>query len=161
MNGLWFFDGIDIYLTFGVVIESGSADWLKPAPRKASIEHDWKDSNGKEIDTERFFFESREGTLNMAMIANTEEEFLQKLEYFISHLTQPGKRRFSLKSHGENSYYIIYKETNNFTALKPLKGSDLDGKVVYRFSMAFIEPEPQVDNSHIFLVSEDNVFIIT
>lgn len=161
MNGLWFIDGIDLYLTFKVVVETGSADWLKPPPRKESIEHDWKDSHGKEIDTERFFFDSREGVLNMALVADSEEEFREKLDHFVSHLTQPGKRRFSLKAHGERSYYIIYKETNNFTALKPLRGSDMEGKVVYRFSMVFVEPEPQIDNSHTFLIDEEGRFLIT
>ncbi|MFN3341905.1 MAG: hypothetical protein ACK40M_04365 [Flavobacteriales bacterium] len=161
MEGLWFIDGIDLYLNFGIVIETGSADFLKPPPKKESIEHDWRDSNGREVDLERFFFDQREGALNMALIGTSEEDFREKLDNFIGHLTKPGLRRFSLKAHGDRSYYIYYKQTSNFTALKPLRGSDLDGKVVYKFSILVVEPEPQLNPADTFLVDEEGRFIIT
>lgn len=162
LNGYWFIDGIDIWSAFSMVLEEGSADFLKFPPRKASTEHDWKDSNGVQVDLSRFFFQKREGVLNFLMFAETEAEFWQKYESFIATMTQPGLRRLELKSHNNRSYYIHYQETNNWSQIKNLKGEWADTyKIIQKFSMVVVEPEPQVDSSNVYLVTEDNKFIIS
>jgi len=161
VSGYFFIDGIDLFTTFGMIIEEGSADFLKYPPKKAGIEHDWMDANGREVDLSRIFFDQREGVLNMAIFATTEDEFWTRHNQFISQMIQPGTHRLTLKSHGERSYYIYYKECNNYKKGKPLTGNGEANLVAYRFSIVVVEPEPQVDSSHVFLVAEDNVFIIT
>lgn len=159
-TGKWFIDGVDIYETFSVILEEGSAEFLRWPPKKPSIEHDWKDSNGRDVDLTQIFFDQREGTLNMAFICNSRDEFFQKQEAFISHMTQPGLRRLSFASHGERSYYVYYQECNNFKAERALKDPDA-GKIAYRFSMVIVEPEPVIDASHTFLIDHDGHFLIT
>lgn len=160
LSGYWFIDGIDIFQTFSCWIEEGSADFLKYPPKKASIEHDWQDANGRDVDLSRIFFDQREGVLNMAIWATSQEAFFEKHKQLISHFIQPGLRRLSLKSHGERSYYIYYRECNNYKSVLPLTGADT-GKFVYRFSIVVVEPEPTVDASHTFLIDEEGHFIIT
>lgn len=160
LSGRWFIDGVDLYDIFNLFIEEGSADFLRFPPKKASIEHDWQDANGREIDLSRFFFDQREGVLNMAIIATNSDDFFLKQEQLISHLVQPGLRRLVLSSHGERSYYVYYKECNNYKAEKALTGED-DGLFAYRFSMVLVEPEPQIDASHTFLITEEGHYIIT
>ena len=160
LGGKWFIDGIDLYTAFNVFIEEGSADFLKFPPKKQSIEHDWMDANGRDVDLSRIFFDQREGVLDMAIIATDSEDFFLKQGLLISQMIQPGTRRLTLSSHGERSYYIYYKECNNYRPVKPLTGADT-GLFAYRFSMVVVEPEPQVDASHQFLVDEEGHFIIT
>ncbi len=161
VSGYYFIDGIDLWTTFGLVVEEGSADMLQYAPKKESIKHDWMDSNGVEVDLSRIFFGPREIILKCAILCESEEEFWEKHDDFISHLIQPGKRRLSIKAHGERSYYVYYKECNNYTQVKALQGIDTPKKVAARFSLVLEEPEPQVDASHTFLITEEGHFIIT
>lgn len=160
LSGLWLIDGIDLYDVFKLFIEEGSADFLKFAPKKSSIEHDWQDANGRDVDLSRIFFDQREGTLNMAIIATDKDDFFEKQQNFISQMIQPGLRRLTLASHGERSYYIYYKECSKYTAVKPLNGEN-EGLYAYRFSLQVVEPEPQVDASHVFLIDEEGHYIIT
>src|SRR5436190_9059255 len=111
-TGYAFIDGIDLWTAFNMIIEKGSADFLRYPPKKDSVQHDWKDSHGIDVDLSRYFFKERQGVLNMAMIADSEDDFWEKHNSFIATLTQPGTRRLSLKSHGQNSYDIFYKECN-------------------------------------------------
>lgn len=159
LSGYWFIDGIDFYDIFSVFIEEGSTDFLRFPPKKAGIEHDWQDANGRDVDLSRFFFDQREGVLNMAIIATDSADFFTKQEALIAQFTQPGLRRLSFRSHGERSYYVYYKECNNYKAIKALTGED-SGLFVYRFSMVVVEPEPQVDASHLFIVDHDGNFLI-
>lgn len=160
LSGNWYIDGVDLFTVFNLFIEDGSADFLKFPPKKQSIEHDWQDANGRDVDLSRVFFDQREGVLNMAIIATDKEDFFTKQQLFISQMMQPGLRRLTLSSHGERSYYIYYQECNNYRPVKPLKGPDT-GLYAYRFSMVVVEPEPQIDASHQFLVDEEGHFIIT
>jgi hypothetical protein len=161
VSGRAFLDGIDLWTVFSVFIEEGSADFLRYPPKKESITRDWGDSHGVEVDLSRVFFGSREGVLNCAIITTSETDFWLKHNALISQLVQPEKRRLSFKSHGERSYYVYYKECNNYKSAAPLKGETDDGLFAYRFSLVIVEPEPVVDASHVFLVNEDDVFIIT
>lgn len=161
VSGYFFLDGIDMWTTFGVFIEEGSSDFLRYAPKKASIEHDWQDSNGVEVDLSRIFLGPRDIVLNCAIITTNESSFWEKHTNLISQLIQPELHRLSFKSHGERSYYVYYKECNNYKAAVALNGKGDEGLKAYRFSLVIVEPEPQVDASHVFLVTEDNVFIIT
>ena len=160
LSGRWYIDGIDLYTTFSMFIEEGSADFLRYPPKKSSIEHDWQDSHGREVDLSQVFFDQREGTLSLAIIATNRDDFFDKHEKFISHLTQPELRRLTLTSHGERSYYVYYKECNNYKPEKALTG-EMTGLFAYRFSVVLVEPEPVVDNSHVFLVDEEGRFLIT
>ncbi len=163
LSGRWYLDGVDIYSSYGLFIEEGSADFLKFAPKKQSIEHDWQDSNGREVDLSRVFLDQREGVLDMAIIATTMSDFFTKQDGFIAHMTRPGLRRLELNSHGSRSYYIYYKETNNYKAVKALTGQ-MTGYFAHRFSLVLVEPEPADPNAgggNTYIIDEDGRFLIT
>lgn len=160
LSGKWFIDGLDLYATFGLFIEEGSSDLLRFPSKKSSIEHDWMDANGRQVDLSRIFFDQREVILNMAIICTGKEDFFTKQQSFIAQMTQPGTRRLTLDSHGERSYYVYYKECNNYKPVLPLTGEDT-GLFAYRFSIVLVEPEPQIDASNVFIVTEDGRFLIT
>lgn len=159
LSNRWFLDGIDLFTAFGVFIEEGSTDFLRYPPKKQSIEHDWQDSNGREVDLSRVFFDQREIVLDMAIVCTDATDFFEKQKLLISNFTQPGIRRLTIASHQERSYYVYYKECNNYKAVKALTGVDA-GLFAHRFSMVIVEPEPQIDNSHIFIIDHDGNFLI-
>jgi hypothetical protein len=161
VSGFYFIDGIDLWTAFGLMIEEGSADFLRYPPKKVSIEHDWMDSNGIDVDLSRVFFGPREGVLNCAIFAESEDDFWTKHNQFIATMTQPNLRRLSIKAHGERSYNVYYKECNNYKQIKALKGLDTAYKIVGRFSLVIVEPEPTIDASNVFIVDEDGRFLIT
>jgi len=159
LSGKWYIDGIDIFTAFGLFIEEGSTDFLKFPPKKDAIEHDWMDANGRDIDLSRVFFDQREGTLNMAIIATDMDDFFTKQQSFIATMIQPGTRRFTVTAHGQRDYFIYYKECNNYKAEKALTGQQT-GLFAYRFSMVVVEPEPQIDASQVFIVDHDDNYLI-
>lgn len=161
LSGLWFIDGIDLWTKFSLALEEGSADFLKFPPKKASTEHDWEDSNGVDIDLSRFFFQQREGVLQFAIFATTEADFWKKHDEFIFMFTQPGLRRFEMASHSNRSYYIYYKECNNYNQVKAITGKGGTYKIAHRFSMVVVEPNPRQDPQNLYVVDEDGHFFIT
>lgn len=165
VSGWTWIDGIDIWTVFGMFIEKGSADFLRHPPKKESITHDWQDAHGIDVDLSRFFFQERQGALNFAIIADSEADFWEKHNSFIATFTQPGTHRLELKAHNNRSYYIFYKECNNYTQVQALKGIDetLFGpnKVSAKFSIVVVEPEPQINPSNVYIVDENGRFLIT
>jgi hypothetical protein len=165
ISGYSFIDGIDLWTAFGIFVEEGSADFLRWAPKKETIVHDWMDSNGIEVDTSRFFLKERRGGLNCGMIANSEATFWQNHRSFIATLMQPGLRRLNFRSHGDNAYYVHYIECSNYIQVKPLLGKDESiygpNRVAGRFTLIIEEPNPQIDPSMVYLVDEEGRFIVT
>lgn len=165
VTGLSWIDGIDLWTAFSMFFEKASTDLLKYAPKKDSITHDWMDSNGIDVDLSRYFFKERTITINCAIIADNEADFWNKHDSFIATLTQPGTRRLELKSHNNRSYFIFYKECNNYTQVLSVKGNDetLFGpnKVAAKFSIVVIEPNPQIDSNNVYIITEDGHFLIT
>lgn len=167
-SGWWWIDGFDLWDNFGLMIEKGTADFLKVPPRKDTNQHDWPDQNGLDIDTTQFFFKERTITLNCAMIADSESQFWLNRKALLTLITQPGTRRLVIAAHGTMQYYIIYKDSTTPQAFKPLSGSNIvindSLKVAYRFNITIVEPDPDNrDGSNImqFLAADDGKLIVT
>lgn len=161
LSGKWYLDGIDLWLNFGLIIEKGSADLLALPPKKESITHDWKDANGIDVDLTNFFFAEREIPLQCGILAASEEQYWQKKEAFFSQITQPGLHRLEIKAHGERSYYIFYKETNNYSQVTTLRNLPDDRKIAHKFTVVVVEPEPQLFNDSVFIIDEDGRYLVT
>jgi hypothetical protein len=153
-----FIDGIDLWIAFGVFVESGSDDFLKWPGAKQGISHDWQDSNGVDVDLSRRFLDQRTVQLKCAIIADSEIDFWLKHQRFIAALVQPGKRRFEIAQFTGKSFYVYYKETGNFSRFTRIKGAD---KVACKFSITIVENEPQIDNDNVFIVDDAGRFLIT
>jgi hypothetical protein len=161
LSGRWFLDGVDLWIAYSIIIEQGSADFLKYPPKKTSVEHDWQDANGVDVDLSRVFFSKREGVLKVAIMCVNEDDFWLKHQNFLAHLAQPGLRRLELSSHGNRSYYVYYQETSSYDQVRALIGDPLSQYPIrHRYSMVFVEPEPKIDASNIFLAADDGALLI-
>ncbi len=160
-EGMWYIDGIDLWLNFSIGVERASTELLRYPPKKAGIVHDWMDSHGKDYDLTRIFFDERVMPISMWIFVNSEEDFWSKYNGLISILSQPGLRRFSLKAHGTRNYYFFYQESSTPIRVKGLKGIPQD-VIAYKFTITICEPEPQQNiDAATFISDEDNRLIIT
>lgn len=153
----YYIDGYSLYATFGVVVTTGSSDLLQFAERKESTTHDWLDENGIDVDLSRVFLKSREATFQMWIIADSEADFWNKYNGFLSFLTKPGLRRLTITEHSKE-YYVYYKKSAVFQRFTRIKDVD---KIACKFSLTLIEKDPTTNAVSEFIVSEGNRFIIT
>lgn len=151
-------DGLDLWIYFGIAIERGGLDDLLKIPkRKESIQHNWLDENGLDIDLTRVYLEAREITLKCFIVADTEVNFWDQYNRFLSLLIKPGTRRFSVNVFGMD-YYVYYKDCVIYSKLTPFKNTD---KLFCKFSLTIIEQVPGFQNLPTYLVDETGQFIIT
>lgn len=156
--GMYLMDGFDLWTYFGITIEkTGLDDLLKIPKRKQSIEHDWLDENGLDIDLTRVYLESRDIVLKCFIIADTEVAFWDQYNRFLSLLIKPGTRRFSVNVFGMD-YYVFYKDC---TIYQKLTAFQQTGKLICRFGLTIIEQVPGFQNLPTYLINENGQFIIT
>jgi hypothetical protein len=161
LSGKWYLDSIDLWDIFSMIIEEGSADFLRYPAKKESVTHDWGDSNGIDVDLSRIFLKERKGVLQCAILAKNEAEFWDKHESFFATLIQPGLRRLELNSLGNRSFFIYYEENPMYKQVTRLTNSIVDGLIAHRFSISIVEPEPQINTQNVYIVTEDGKFLIT
>jgi hypothetical protein len=144
-TGQYYIDAIDLYNTYGVTIKAGSNDLLRFPKRKDSISHNWPDQNGIDIDLKR------------VMYTNGEQDFTNKYMAFLSHLARPGTRRIEISEVGK-SFHVYYKDCTNFVRHTRIKTVT---KVVCEFSLVLVEVSPEIDASNVYLITDDNLFLIS
>lgn len=162
LNGLYFIDGYDLFLSYSLFIESGTDGFLQYPARKDSITHDWPNYNGKDVDTTQVFVQSRTITLQCAIVvraATAAEDFRTKYNAFLALLLKPGTRTFSAVRLGATSYSVIYRDANNFKMFTPLKNNP--ELVACKFSLILEELEPKIDATVTAIVDDDNRILIT
>lgn len=158
LSGMYAIDGIDLWDNYGVTVETGGLDgFLKLPKRKDSIQHDWQDEDGLDIDLSRTFFEAREIPINCVVVADSEAEFWTKYNGFLNALKKPGTRRLSVNPFGTD-YYIFYKDCTIWQKLTNFKNSN---KLVCRFTLTVIEKNPGFQNTPVYIVDEAGKFLIT
>ncbi len=84
LSGYYFIDGVDVWANYALVIQKGSADFLRYPAKKESITHDWPDRNGLDVDLSKIYFKEKTGTLECMIITYTEAEFWLKHNLFNS-----------------------------------------------------------------------------
>lgn len=156
----YYIDGADLYLVYGIFISAGSDDLLKIPKRKESITHDWLDENGVDVDLSRVFLESRDITLECNFLANSKDDFWYKYNSFIATLTKPGLRRLELSEFGK-SYYVYYKECSSWKRFARINSGPEKGRIACKFTITFTEKNPTIDASNVYIITDDNRFMIT
>ena len=157
-TGLFYIDGMDLWTVFSMFVEDGTDDFLKFAAKKESITHDWKDSHGLDVDLSRVFLRERDIDLRICFIVTSEADFWLKYKAFLAQMILPGPRRLEPKSLGDEQFFCHYKECGNFTRFTPIKDTNLIG---IKFNVTFVETNPAVDTTAVFIVDEDGRYLVT
>lgn len=156
--GKYFIDGLDLWTKFGVIVRKGSNDgFLKQPKKKESLSHDWQDSNGLDVDLTKIYFEKRDVTLNMAMVADSENDFWRKHIAFFSMLSQPGLRRLTVKEL-DSDFFVYYNDCTTFSKAKSVRTTE---KNLFLFSLVLTEPNPNLLTTTTYLADDEGRFIVT
>ncbi len=159
--GQYFLDGMDIWTIFGVLVESGSADFLKYPSKKDSITRNWSDAHGIDVDLSLMFFNERRISLRCAILADDENDFWLKHEALIVQLMQPGIHRMEVAEFGLRSYYVFYNETSQYDRFTRVRDDANRIRVAMKFTLNLIESEPRLNNNNQFIITQDGRFLIT
>lgn len=125
LPGYWFIDNLDLWVNFKTGITKGTADTLKYPPKKVSIEYDWFDENGIDVDLSAPKYAARDVQLSCFIITQNKAEFWDNHNALINHLMSPGIHNLSFASHGLTKIYgVHYVETNSYLPERPLRIDD-------------------------------------
>lgn len=162
LSGRYFIDGMDIWSAFGLFVESGSDGFLNYPSRKDGISHDWRDSNGIDVDVSLNFLGPRDITLNFALLSASESDYWTKYQNFITAMVQPGMRRIQLAQFVGKSYQVFYKSCQAYHRFTKIVDADEDHKIASKFSVTFTESNPAPSASDLFIVTtQDGRFLVT
>jgi|GEM_PF-834010 len=130
-------DGQDVFDTYGIIFEKGIYDELLKLPtRKEIYAQSWKDQHGTQRYVDENFYESRELTANMVILANDKADYLQKLTIFSTKMLSG---YFQLDAIELNlRFTLLYKSMQQLSLLTRLK----NGRVASRFQINFIDDFP-------------------
>ena len=159
--GKYIIDGRDFWTIYSILVESGSDGFLRYPSKKDSIQKDWSDADGIDIDLSGVYFNAREISLKCAIIANDEADFWLKYEAFIVQWKQPGIHRIEVGEFGLRSFYCYYKDTSSFERFTPVQDGNGQLKIACKFTLNIIEAEPKLNNNNVFIITQDGRFLIT
>lgn len=158
LSGYWFLDSLDLWDNFKTGIQKSSTDALKFPPKKESLEYNWMDQHGIDVDHSAPKFSARDITLNCFIDCDSTEEFNEMRDALIAQLMQPGLRTLKVAAHGvDKIYYLEYKSCSGFEAVKSLKTESV--KNVHKFSLNMREPDPS-NSASARMVDESGRYII-
>ena len=132
MTGQVIIDTVDIWTSYGAFLLNGSYDGLlMPAKRKASINNNWTDQNGLDIDLDSPKYESKEAELSFILSASNETEWWNRYNAFFTLLKSAGERSLFVKELNK-TFLVYYIETTTYEQLTTIKAVS---KVVSRFTI--------------------------
>jgi len=149
-------NGHDLKGLYGLVISNGTVQFLALPARKASVNHDWPEETGLDIDLANPNFSAREFTLSCAVIADSRDDFMSKYNGLFTELSGLDTHALYLEELGQ-TYQIYYKSQANLTKLSKINNTT---KVGVKFDLVFGERDPADNMEPVYLVDENANFII-
>ncbi|TAE81917.1 MAG: hypothetical protein EAY81_09410 [Bacteroidetes bacterium] len=147
---------------FGIDVTTGSNTFLAFPKRKESLNKNWAELNGLEIDLQEPFFESREFKLNCCLnVVNLGNATAAKTEYWnkynglFTELSGLGTHQLFVEDLGK-TFYVYYKEQSNFQKLTSFSS----GKIAVTFDLVFGETNPSDNMDAVYLVDEQDRYLI-
>lgn len=139
MYGHLVIDGVDAYSEYGFIILKGSMEsWLLLPEMKNPFSHDWKDENGLEVDLDERYAKSKDVTLKVLFVAESEVEFWSNYKKTLEMLTSPGIRTMYYRELDKEFevYYIKSSAAKTYTRLKNVN------KIAIEMTFHFTMPDP-------------------
>lgn len=146
---------------FGMFVERGGLnDFLAFPKRKSSLEHNWPDVNGNDIDLSSPTFEARQFTLKCALIATGENEqekndnFWNLYNGLFTELSGEGTHELYLSTI-DRTYSVYYVDQASVS-----KVAYEDNRMIIKFDLIFQEADPFTNIQKVYLVDEDDNYLI-
>lgn len=130
--GHWFLNGLDTYLTYGLIVIEGNGQFLLFPQRKESLSYEWAEVNGRDVDLSAPRFKDKEIKLRCAFVADTEAEYWDKRNAFFTELAvKPGRKKWYINDH-QREYSVFYQDSSEPRFIsKRLR--NVPHKIIYSF----------------------------
>lgn len=144
------FDGYDLKESFGIVFTNGSDTFLALPKRKDSVNHNWPEEQGIDIDLSNPTYESRDFVLNCALIASSRADFFTKYDAFWTQLSSLGTHEL-YHADLDKTFLVFYKSQANVTKLSKIINTT---KVGIKFDLTLSETNPDDNIPAVYLVDD-------
>jgi len=132
-KGELYINGYDAFEAWGLSMDNTSLSALMaPPPIKSLIENSSRLNHGKVMLTENVRYDSRELTLQVHIIASSEDEFFERYASFCEQLAK-GAMTIVTKYQPTTVYNVIYQSCTQFSQY--MRG-------IAKFSLKLVEPDP-------------------
>jgi hypothetical protein len=150
-------NGIDHKTVYGLTISAVTESFLTWPKLKPGVSHDFNDQNGIVQDLSEVYVESRQLKFSCNMITGPLVDFKNKWYGLYTLLTTPGIKSF-YRAALDQTFYFFYTEQQN---VKLLTKNVADApQIGITFDLLVTELDPNDNMPKVFLVTEDNKFLI-
>lgn len=147
--------GSDIKELYGLLISGGIPSLLALPERKDSLNHDWPEEPGLDIDLSNPQFKARQFTFNCAIIADDRDDFFSKYNGLFTALSVEGVIPLYINDH-DRTYNVYYISQQNCTKLSKIINTT---KVGIKFDLVFGETNPADNIPAVYLVDDQDRFL--
>lgn len=118
--------------SFGLIIQTGTAEFLAFPERKGVLSNDWQEEDGIEYDLALPKFKDKEVTLQCAILADNDTQFWNFYNSLFNELKKAGWQNLFIYDHSK-TYQVYYKKCG--TPKKTLKRLKNVQKVLVKFPL--------------------------
>lgn len=148
-------NGSDLEVIYGIKITNAVVPFMAFPDRKASVQHDFPEVDGIDIDLAQPTFSARTFTFNCLQSADTMAEL--KNAYFALFNLLKIQGTYSIFCDFVNmSIFAFYQKQANLSA--PFENSD--GGISIRYDLTFGETNPFANIPNVFLIDDQNRFLV-
>lgn len=155
-------NNIDLQTVFGVSLRpGGSESFLQLPKRKSSLEHNWPERDGIDIDLTEPTFEARDFRLKCLLMASgatlteARDNFWLLYNGLFTELSQPGHLDLFLGDYNK-TFTLYYQGQDSLDKLTKVTSK----KVCLSFDLLFSEADPSDNIEAVYLVDEQDRYII-
>lgn len=147
-------NGNDLYSTYGLTITNVVPALLALPDRKASVSHDFPEENGISIDLTNPAFSARTFTFNCILQADTVGDLKNRYQGLFTLLKIAGTYQF-YNSFLDMTVYLFYQKQSNLTSVNRTASG-----FAIKFDLQFGETDPDANLPDVYLVDDQNRFIV-
>jgi len=156
-SGAYTLNGNDLWTVYGLLVEGGSGSFLAFPARKDSLQHDFRDRDGLDIDLWQPRFRAREFALSCALHAPDRDAFWARHNGLFAELAASGTHELGIAELGR-AFRVYYKEQRNMKKLTPLDGAP---GAWLRFDLVFGEATWEDNIEKTFLVDHEGRYLVS
>lgn len=154
--GAYILNGKDLFGVFGTTVQSGSGSFLSFPERKGSLQHNWSDQDGLDIDLTSPKFEARDFRLQCTLISDARDDFWNKYNGLFTELSTMGTHQLYVEDL-DKTYTLFYKSQTN---LKKLTRLNSTSQIGVSFDLIFGETDPMDNIEAVYLVDDQDRYLI-
>lgn len=157
VSNMFFINGKDTWLTWGLLLERGSfGQLLMPPKRKDTLSFSWMDEDGTDRDVSAYFKESRTLNLPCAILATSLADLQSKFSGFLEEVQKAGRFSLFINELGTSADFIL-NEVGELSFPYGTEGEYVIGK----FNITIVDDLTDSTVIYGYLVTDEGDYITT